>query len=347
MAREVTLERGDGYGFHLASENGNQFIRKIDKKSPAEHAGILDGDRLIGVNTTCIIGLSHKEVVGLIRQSNEAVSLVLVTATSEIGDLCDNDLMRLLWPREVTLTRKQNGFGFVLHSERVRKTTKYFMTKITPGGAADEVGVANDDRLIKINDTFITEDVEHKDVVQMIKNEMSMSLLLCHRASTFSSLQVYEKLRDKSLVSQPLEKPARDLETSATTGSDVIESPESVHSNSDSNETQNEAPRIEEETNYDQKDSEKENDIEQETTGQSDFEKTLESDSESIKSQSMPSTVDTTSDSSTTRDFSEMDFSRMSLQELKQSIRSKPTAKRGPSVSEINWEKQKSVFKEL
>ena len=103
--------------------------------------------------------------------------------------------------------------------------------------------------------------MEHKDVVQMIKNEMSMSLLLCHRASTFSSLQVYEKLRDKSLVSQPLEKPARDLETSAATGSDVIESPESVHSNSDSNETQNEAPRIEEETNYDQKDSEKENDI--------------------------------------------------------------------------------------
>ena len=27
----------------------------------------------IQVNTTCIIGLSHKEVVGLIRQSNEAV----------------------------------------------------------------------------------------------------------------------------------------------------------------------------------------------------------------------------------------------------------------------------------
>jgi len=293
----------------------------------------LDGDRLIGVNTTCIIGLSHKEVVGLIRQSNEAVSLVLVTATSEIGDLCDNDLMRLLWPREVTLTRKTNGFGFVLHSERVRKTTKYFMTKITPGGAADEVGVANDDRLIKINDTFIKEDVEHKDVVQMIKNEMSMSLLLCHRASTFSSLEVYEKLRDKSLVSQPIQ------ETSAP--SDAIEPPET-----DSNQTQNEGPKIEEETNYDQKDSEKENDIEQEI-GQSDFEKTLESDSESIKSQSMPSTVDTTSDSSTTRDFSEMDFSRMSLQELKQSIRSKPAAKRGPSVSEINWEKQKSVFKEL
>ena len=55
MAREVTLERGDGYGFHLASENGNQFIRKIDKKSPAEHAGILDGDRLIGVSDVIVV----------------------------------------------------------------------------------------------------------------------------------------------------------------------------------------------------------------------------------------------------------------------------------------------------
>ena len=90
----------------------------------------------------------------------------------------------------------------------------------------------------------------------MIKNEMSMSLLLCHRASTFSSLQVYEKLRDKSLVSQPIP----DVVKPDTSASDenAIESPET---NSDSNETQNEAPRIEEENNYDQKDSEKENDI--------------------------------------------------------------------------------------
>ena len=49
----------------------------------------------------------------------------------------------------MTLYRKENGFGFVLHSERIRKATKYYMTKISPGGAAEEVGIANDDRLIK------------------------------------------------------------------------------------------------------------------------------------------------------------------------------------------------------
>ena len=58
------------------------------------------------------------------------------------------------------MTRKQNGFGFVLHSERVRKTTKYFMTKITPGGAADEVGVANDDRLIKVGIKRVRKNVQ-------------------------------------------------------------------------------------------------------------------------------------------------------------------------------------------
>jgi len=49
------------------------------------------------------------------------------------------------------IIREEKGFGFVLHSERVRKSTKYFMTKITPGGAADHVGVANDDRLLKVS----------------------------------------------------------------------------------------------------------------------------------------------------------------------------------------------------
>lgn len=55
----------------------------------------------------------------------------------------------------------------------------------------------------------------------------------------------------------------------------------------------------------------------------------------------MPSTVDTTSDSSATnREFSDMDFSRMSLQELKQSIRSKPTAKRkwlNIQLEDLQW----------
>lgn len=50
MARVHHLEKGQGYGFHLASEKGAQYIRKIDPDSPAERSGIKDGDRLLGVS---------------------------------------------------------------------------------------------------------------------------------------------------------------------------------------------------------------------------------------------------------------------------------------------------------
>jgi Na(+)/H(+) exchange regulatory cofactor NHE-RF1 len=49
MARVHHLKKGSGYGFHLASEKGCQFIRKIDPESPTEKSGIIDGDRLLGV----------------------------------------------------------------------------------------------------------------------------------------------------------------------------------------------------------------------------------------------------------------------------------------------------------
>jgi hypothetical protein len=49
MARAVFLDKGDGYGFHLASEKGVQFIRRIVEDSPAQNAGMLEGDRLLGV----------------------------------------------------------------------------------------------------------------------------------------------------------------------------------------------------------------------------------------------------------------------------------------------------------
>ena len=52
MARVHHLVKGHGYGFHLASEKGAQYIRKIDPDSPAERSGIKDGDRLLGVSLT-------------------------------------------------------------------------------------------------------------------------------------------------------------------------------------------------------------------------------------------------------------------------------------------------------
>ncbi|XP_070566295.1 Na(+)/H(+) exchange regulatory cofactor NHE-RF1-like [Ptychodera flava] len=77
--------RGDkGYGFNLHGEKGQhgQFIRAVDKDSPAEAAGLLAGDRVIEVNGVNIERENHSQVVARIRAGgNETTLLVVDKAT--------------------------------------------------------------------------------------------------------------------------------------------------------------------------------------------------------------------------------------------------------------------------
>lgn len=78
----------DGYGFNLHAEkskssvptNGNsgsggglpfsggQFIGKVDRGSPAESAGLREGDRIVQVDGVDIEGETHSKVVARIKQ---------------------------------------------------------------------------------------------------------------------------------------------------------------------------------------------------------------------------------------------------------------------------------------
>lgn len=59
----------DGYGFNLHAEKGKpgQYIGKVDEGSPAEAAGLRQGDRILEVNGESIANKNHKEVVELIK----------------------------------------------------------------------------------------------------------------------------------------------------------------------------------------------------------------------------------------------------------------------------------------
>ena len=75
-------ERGDGkgFGFNLQAEKGKpgQFIGKVDPGSPAEVAGLRDGDRLVEVNGANVENISHKDVVVKIKSiPNETTLLVI------------------------------------------------------------------------------------------------------------------------------------------------------------------------------------------------------------------------------------------------------------------------------
>lgn len=55
----------DGYGFNLHAEKGKpgQYIGKVDEGSPAELAGLRQGDRILEVNGVSIKNETHKQVI--------------------------------------------------------------------------------------------------------------------------------------------------------------------------------------------------------------------------------------------------------------------------------------------
>lgn len=80
----IKIPTFDGYGFNLHAEKSRpgQFIGKVDSGSPAELAGMLEGDRIVEVNGVNIASESHRQVVERIRAvPNETRLLVVDSAT--------------------------------------------------------------------------------------------------------------------------------------------------------------------------------------------------------------------------------------------------------------------------
>lgn len=70
----------DGYGFNLHSEKikPGQYIGKVDPDSPAELAGLREGDQIIEVNGVNIGSETHKQVVQRIKAISNEVRLLLI-----------------------------------------------------------------------------------------------------------------------------------------------------------------------------------------------------------------------------------------------------------------------------
>lgn len=81
------IKRADfvGYGFHLHAEKGKpgQFIGKVDPDSPAEDAGLRQGDRIVEVNGVPINQESHKEVVERIKALEQEVRLLVLDSSQD------------------------------------------------------------------------------------------------------------------------------------------------------------------------------------------------------------------------------------------------------------------------
>ena len=85
----VKWDHFDGYGFNLHADKGKpgQYIGKVDEGSPAEAAGLKQGDRILEVNGESIANKTHKQVVDAIKAlPNETKLLVADPEGDELID---------------------------------------------------------------------------------------------------------------------------------------------------------------------------------------------------------------------------------------------------------------------
>ncbi|XP_022915016.1 Na(+)/H(+) exchange regulatory cofactor NHE-RF1 [Onthophagus taurus] len=81
----VKRDHFDGYGFNLHAEKGKsgQYIGKVDKDSPAEAAGLRQGDRILEVNGVPIANKTHKQVVEAIKAEQDETKLLVIDPDDE------------------------------------------------------------------------------------------------------------------------------------------------------------------------------------------------------------------------------------------------------------------------
>jgi len=79
--RLIVMDRTpEGYGFHMYTNKqlNGQYVKSVNVKSPAYHAGMLAGDHVIEVDGVNVESLTHQEVVQRIRSGTGKGKTVLV-----------------------------------------------------------------------------------------------------------------------------------------------------------------------------------------------------------------------------------------------------------------------------
>ncbi|ELW49744.1 Na(+)/H(+) exchange regulatory cofactor NHE-RF3, partial [Tupaia chinensis] len=205
---KLSKQEGKSYGFFLRIEKDTDghLVRVVEKGSPAEKAGLRDGDRVLRINGVFVDKEEHMQVVDLVRKSGNAVTLLVLDGDSyekavktqvdlkELGqsqkELNSNDEKQSpvmnggvenggveTWtqPRLCYLVKEGNSYGFSLKTVQGKKGV--YMTDVTPQGVAMKAGVRDDDHLIEVNGENV-EDASHEEVVEKVKKSGSKVMFL-------------------------------------------------------------------------------------------------------------------------------------------------------------------------
>ncbi|KAI1893782.1 hypothetical protein AGOR_G00127210 [Albula goreensis] len=178
LPEKLHLVRGSGgFGFLLRQEKLPSgciahLLREVDTGSPAEQAGMQDGDLLLEINGEAVEELEHEEIVSRVRQSNQMVTFTVIHAygrdlymqlhlspmifhDSKLPKEAQRKLENVLTAPPIELPKKvqvtppcvrlcvlnkgPTGFGFRLSS--VQHELGTFIAQVEKGGSAEKAGL--------------------------------------------------------------------------------------------------------------------------------------------------------------------------------------------------------------
>ncbi|XP_058145446.1 Na(+)/H(+) exchange regulatory cofactor NHE-RF4 [Dasypus novemcinctus] len=157
--RFCLLSKGDGrtFGFHLQQERGGagHVVCGVEPGTSAQHQGLQEGDRILGVNSHAV---EHEDYVAVVRRIRASGPRVLLTVCARhVHDVARAQrgsparhcptLGPGVRPRLCHIVKDEGGFGFsVTHGEQ-----GLFWLVLSTGGAAERAGVPPGARLLEMN----------------------------------------------------------------------------------------------------------------------------------------------------------------------------------------------------
>ncbi|XP_061658767.1 NHERF family PDZ scaffold protein 4b isoform X2 [Syngnathoides biaculeatus] len=200
-SRKIDLDLApEGYGFHLCFEKAPSgrtahVLRNVDTGSPAERAGVRDGDVLLEVNGESVELLDHDEIVRRVRENDQHVSLTTIIPQghefyTQLGLspllFCEDDAVKMESCERICATQhcRQNdsvcssksrlcflqkgplGFGFNLGC--MPQCPGTFISEVAPGSPGKNAGLTMGDIVIEVNGQNV-EDKSLEDVIMLIK----------------------------------------------------------------------------------------------------------------------------------------------------------------------------------
>ncbi|XP_063062421.1 Na(+)/H(+) exchange regulatory cofactor NHE-RF4 [Engraulis encrasicolus] len=222
-----------GYGFLLRQEKfppGRMahMLREVDEGSPAERAGMDDGDVLLSVNGEPVEMSEHEDIVSMVRQSGQQVTLTCISfsgkefyekiALSPLlfyeDDILDdkenrNQSEQCAGPpcqRLCVLQKETSGFGFSLGC--VENEPGTFIGQVTVGSGAERAGLCEGDVVMEVNGHSVEREYL-KEVVRLIMcGGASVQMLVMDRSGFNAARQSAlpndnnAKLQSKTKVSE-------------------------------------------------------------------------------------------------------------------------------------------------